>query len=45
MKEFYTPPWWQEYWQKRQRKRKLKKLIGLLGRPQYLISGLLLLFE
>jgi hypothetical protein len=45
MEEFYTPYWWEEYWQKRQRKRGFKMFISYLTKPRYVLAGILLLFE
>jgi hypothetical protein len=45
MEEFYTPVWWEEYWQKRQRKRRFRMFISLLTKPRYAISGILLLLK
>jgi hypothetical protein len=45
MEEFYTPFWWEEYWQKRQRKRRFRMFISLLTKPLYAIPGILLLLK
>ena len=45
MEEFYTPDWWQEYWQKRQRKRRFRMFISLMTKPRYMITELMLLIK
>ena len=45
MQEFYTPAWWEEYWQKKRHKVKLKTTLNPFTKLMYALTGLFLLIK